>query len=140
MIASQFTLSAVSAGLEICVAFGSSLEPEPEPNQPEPTPSWEETEPFRDGGKYEWMDDAVVENLIAEMKASLGITFVVISHDIVGTFRIADRLGMLYKGRLIAWGTPDEVMHSPDPVVRQFLGRNLQLPSLATAPAAPESN
>ncbi len=79
-----------------------------------------------------------VDDLIAEMKASLGITFVVISHDIVGTFRIADRLGMLYKGRLIAWGTPEQVKHSRDPVVRQFLGRNLQLPALAPQPAAPE--
>ncbi|MDP7114379.1 MAG: hypothetical protein QGH45_20580, partial [Myxococcota bacterium] len=66
-------------------------------------------------------------------KQELGITFVVISHDIVGTFRIADRIGMLYKGRLIAYGTPDQVRHSQDPVLRRFLGRNLQLP-----PAGPQ--
>ncbi len=71
-----------------------------------------------------------VDELIAEMKAALGITFVVISHDIVGSFRIADRIGMLYKGRLIALGTPEEVKRSRDPFVRQFLGRNLQLPPL----------
>lgn len=71
-----------------------------------------------------------VDELIAEMKAALGITFVVISHDIVGSFRIADRIGMLYKGRLIALGTPEEVKRSRDPFVRRFLGRNLQLPPL----------
>jgi len=71
-----------------------------------------------------------IDGLIAEMKQSLGITFVVISHDIVGSFRIADQIGMLYKGRLIAYGTPDEVRHSADPVLRRFLGRNLQLPPL----------
>ena len=41
-------------------------------------------------------------------------------------------IGMLNEGRLIALGTPEEVRHSPEPVVRQFLGRNLQLPPLAT--------
>jgi len=71
-----------------------------------------------------------IDGLIAEMKQSLGITFVVISHDIVGSFRIADQIGMLYKGRLIAYGTPDEVRHRADPVLRRFLGRNLQLPPL----------
>jgi phospholipid/cholesterol/gamma-HCH transport system ATP-binding protein len=69
-----------------------------------------------------------IDRLIGRMKQELGITFVVISHDIVGTFRIADRIGMLYKGRLIAFGTPDQVRHSQDPVLRRFLGRNLQLP------------
>ncbi len=74
-----------------------------------------------------------IDRLISRMKQELGITFVVISHDIVGTFRIADRIGMLYKGRLIAYGTPDQVRHSQDPVLRRFLGRNLQLP-----PAGPQ--
>ena len=73
-----------------------------------------------------------IDRLIAEMKQSLGITFVVISHDIVGSFRIADQIGMLYRGRLIAFGTPDEIKRSEDPVMRQFLGRNLVLPPLET--------
>ena len=71
-----------------------------------------------------------IDRLIGRMKGELGITFVVISHDIVGSFRIADRIGMLYNGRLIAFGTPDRVRHSEDPVLRRFLGRNLQLPPL----------
>ena len=74
-----------------------------------------------------------IDRLIAEMKQALGITFVVISHDIVGTFRIADQIGMLYKGRLVAFGTPDEIKRSRDPVMRQFLGRNLVLPPLEQA-------
>jgi len=74
-----------------------------------------------------------IDRLIAEMKQALGITFVVISHDIVGSFRIADQIGMLYKGRLIAFGTPDEIKHSTDPVLRKFLGRNLALPPLEQA-------
>lgn len=71
-----------------------------------------------------------IDELIGRMKGELGISFVVISHDIVGSFRIADRIGMLYNGRLIAFGTPDQVRHSRDPVLRRFLGRNLQLPPL----------
>ncbi len=69
-----------------------------------------------------------IDRLIMRMKEELGISFVVISHDIVGSFRIADRIGMLYNGRLIAFGTPDRVRQSQDPVLRRFLGRNLQLP------------
>ena len=74
-----------------------------------------------------------IDGLIGRMKTDMGITFVVISHDIVGSFRIADRIGMLYKGRLIALGTPEQVRHSQDPVMRRFLGRNLQLPPLSAA-------
>lgn len=66
-----------------------------------------------------------IDDLIVEMKQRLRITFVVISHDIVGTFRIADAIGMLYKGRLVASGTPDAFRSSSDPIVRQFLARNL---------------
>ena len=76
-----------------------------------------------------------IDDLIAEMKQQMGITFVVISHDIVGSFHIADRIGMLDGGHLIALGTPQEVQSSPDPVVRRFLQRNLTLP-----PLQPESS
>lgn len=71
-----------------------------------------------------------IDALIQRMKEQLGITFVVISHDIVGAFRVADWIGMLYNGGLIASGTPDQVTHSQDPVVRRFLSRNLDLPPL----------
>ncbi len=71
-----------------------------------------------------------IDGLIERMKAELGITFVVISHDIVGAFRVADWIGMLYNGGLIASGTPEEVRRSREPVVRRFLSRNLDLPPL----------
>lgn len=66
-----------------------------------------------------------IDDLIVQMKQRLRITFVVISHDIVGTFRIADVIGMLYKGRLVASGSPEQFRASDDPIVRQFLARNL---------------
>lgn len=66
-----------------------------------------------------------IDELILEMKERLRITFVVISHDIVGTFKIADAVGMLYQGKLVEFGTPEALKRSQNPVVRQFLARNL---------------
>jgi phospholipid/cholesterol/gamma-HCH transport system ATP-binding protein len=75
-----------------------------------------------------------IDALIRRMKEELGITFVVISHDIVGTFRVADFIGMLHGGSLIAQGTPSDLLRSPLKEVRSFLSRNLGLPSLPERP------
>ncbi len=74
------------------------------------------------------MTSDAIDGLIHAMKAKLGITFVVISHDIVGTINVADRIAMLYQGKLIANGPTAEVVRSEHPVLRRFLGRNLILP------------
>ena len=74
------------------------------------------------------MTSDAIDQLIHDMKAKLGITFVIISHDIVGTINVADRIAMLYQGKLIANGTTAEVVRSEHPVLRRFLGRNLILP------------
>lgn len=71
-----------------------------------------------------------IDALIARMKTELGITFIVISHDIVGAFAIADKIAMLYKGHLVAEGSPDELLASRTPIVRKFLSRNMDLPEL----------
>jgi phospholipid/cholesterol/gamma-HCH transport system ATP-binding protein len=73
-----------------------------------------------------------IDALIGKMKDELGVTFVVISHDIVGAFAVADHIAMLYGGGLIAQGTPEQVMASTHPFVRRFLARNLDLPPLET--------
>ena len=75
-----------------------------------------------------------IDGLICRMKEELGVTFVVISHDIVGTFAVADTIAMLYNGRLIASGSPDEILHSREPVLRSFLARNMELPPLDPRP------
>lgn len=74
------------------------------------------------------MTSDAIDNLIHSLKDQLGITFLVISHDIVGTLNVADRVAMLYQGRLVASGTTTEVTRSDHPVVRRFLSRNLVLP------------
>lgn len=71
-----------------------------------------------------------IDSLIAQMKDELGITFIVISHDIVSAFAIADKIAMLYNGVLVAEGSPDEILHSRTPIVRRFLARNMDLPDL----------
>jgi len=61
-----------------------------------------------------------VDRLIVKMNRNFGITSIVITHDINSAFRIADRMSMLFDGRVIFTGTPDDFKNSPDPYVRQF--------------------
>lgn len=63
----------------------------------------------------------VVNRLIQKTHEALGLTFVVISHDIAGAFRIAHRIAMLFKGDIIEVGTPEEIQASPNPMVQQFI-------------------
>jgi phospholipid/cholesterol/gamma-HCH transport system ATP-binding protein len=62
-----------------------------------------------------------VDGMILSAKQRLGITSMVISHDIASAFKVADRLAVLYDGRIAAEGTPAEVRQSPDPFVQRFL-------------------
>lgn len=62
-----------------------------------------------------------IQDLIKETQMRLKKTYVVISHDIAGMFRIADKVAMLYEGKIIAFGTPYDVKRSQDRAVREFL-------------------
>jgi phospholipid/cholesterol/gamma-HCH transport system ATP-binding protein len=64
---------------------------------------------------------AVIDNLIMRMKDELGVTGVVITHDMESAFRISDRIAMLYDGRVRYEGTPDELRRCEDPVVKGFI-------------------
>ena len=59
--------------------------------------------------------------LIRRLNDTLGITSIVVSHDLEETFRIADQVIILANGGIAAQGTPDEVRHSTDPLVHQFV-------------------
>ena len=59
--------------------------------------------------------------LIRQMNDTLGITSIVVSHDLEETFRIADKVIILANGGIAAQGTPEEVRHSSDPLVHQFV-------------------
>jgi phospholipid/cholesterol/gamma-HCH transport system ATP-binding protein len=62
-----------------------------------------------------------VDSMIVQAKERRGVTSMVISHDIASAFRVADRLAVLYDGRIAAQGTPEEVRRSDDPYVQRFL-------------------
>jgi phospholipid/cholesterol/gamma-HCH transport system ATP-binding protein len=62
-----------------------------------------------------------VDGMILAAKNKLGVTSMVISHDIASAFKVADRLAVLYDGHLAAEGTPEEVRASKDPYVQRFL-------------------
>jgi phospholipid/cholesterol/gamma-HCH transport system ATP-binding protein len=59
--------------------------------------------------------------LIRELNGALGLTSIVVSHDLDETFGIADQVIVLANGKIAAQGTPDEVRHSTDPLVAQFV-------------------
>ena len=59
--------------------------------------------------------------LIRQLNDTLALTTIVVSHDLEETFRIADQVIVLANGRIVAQGTPDEVRHSTDPLVHQFV-------------------
>ncbi|MBO7411053.1 MAG: ATP-binding cassette domain-containing protein, partial [Ottowia sp.] len=60
--------------------------------------------------------------LIRQLNDALGITSIIVSHDVAETFEIADRIAILADGGIIADGTPAEVAASEHPLVRQFIG------------------
>ena len=64
--------------------------------------------------------DAINE-LIRELQQKLEITSVAVTHDIKSAYKIADTIAMLYQGKIIAEGSPDEIRNSLDPVVKQFI-------------------
>ncbi len=64
--------------------------------------------------------DAINE-LIISMKKNMNVTSVVITHDMISTYKVADRIAMLYQGKIIALGTPEEIRNSKDEIVQQFI-------------------
>lgn len=62
-----------------------------------------------------------VNELTLQLQKTIGVTSIVITHDLGAAFMIADRIAMLYKGRIIACGTRDEIRSNPHPVLQQLL-------------------
>ena len=62
-----------------------------------------------------------VDKLIRELSDKLGVTSIVVSHDLQSIFSIADRIVMLYKGRVKMIGTPGDFKNAADPIVQQFI-------------------
>jgi phospholipid/cholesterol/gamma-HCH transport system ATP-binding protein len=66
---------------------------------------------------------AELDELILLLKEAFQMTVIVVTHEMPSTFRIADRIAMLYQGTFSSVGTKDEIRASQNPRVRQFLDR-----------------
>jgi len=62
-----------------------------------------------------------INNLILQLKQDLKVTSIVITHDMNSTYKVADRIAMLYDGQIIEVDSPQEIRSSPNPVVQQFI-------------------
>ncbi len=82
---------------------------------------------------------AVIDQLIVRTREALGVTSIVITHDMRSAYTVGDRIAMLYRGRIRQVGTVDEIRATTDPVVRQFIegrpegGRAAERASLSQA-------
>jgi phospholipid/cholesterol/gamma-HCH transport system ATP-binding protein len=66
------------------------------------------------------MADAINE-LIIQMREQLNVTSIAITHDMKSAYKIADRIAMLFQGKIIEVGIPEEIRNSSNPIVRQFI-------------------
>jgi phospholipid/cholesterol/gamma-HCH transport system ATP-binding protein len=62
-----------------------------------------------------------INELIRSLHDKLNVTSLVVTHDMKSAYHIADKIAMMYKGKIILEGTPQEVQQSTDPVVHQFI-------------------
>jgi phospholipid/cholesterol/gamma-HCH transport system ATP-binding protein len=65
---------------------------------------------------------ATITKLIIKLQRELGVTSVVVSHDIRSVFRMASKVALLYDQRITFFGTPEEMSGADDPYIRDFLG------------------
>src|SRR6185312_13012039 len=64
---------------------------------------------------------AVIDELMVRMQKQLGVTSIVITHDMRSAYFVGSRIAMLFEGRVRQVGSVEEIRHSEDPVVRQFI-------------------
>jgi phospholipid/cholesterol/gamma-HCH transport system ATP-binding protein len=64
---------------------------------------------------------AVIDELMVRTRKELGVTSVVVTHDMRSAYTVGDRIAMLYQGRIRQAGTIAEIQHTDDPVVRNFI-------------------
>jgi len=62
-----------------------------------------------------------INDLIVKMREELKVTSVAITHDMHSAYKIADRIAMLYQGRIVHEGTPEEIRNTENEIVRQFI-------------------
>jgi len=73
----------------------------------------------------------VINELILKLQRELGVTTVVVTHDMTSAYKIADRIIMLHNGKIVADGDADHIRNHPHPVVQQFINGQVSEDDLA---------
>lgn len=69
-----------------------------------------------------------INDLILRMQERLRVTSIVVTHDMTSAYKVANRIAMLYKGKIIGLGTPETIKHTQDPIIRQFIAGSAEGP------------
>ena len=80
---------------------------------------------------------AIIDALMVRMQKQLGVTGIVITHDMRSAYTVGTRIAMLYEGTVRQVGTVDEIKHSSDPIVRQFIEGRAELGPVDEPMASP---
>jgi len=75
---------------------------------------------------------AIIDDLMMRMQRQLGVTGIVITHDMRSAYTVGTRIAMLYEGKVQQVGTVDEIKNTRDPVVRQFIEGRAELAAAGT--------
>lgn len=73
----------------------------------------------------------IVDELVKRLDRELGVTSVMVTHDVRGAFRVADRLALLSDGKIVLQGTQEDFRNSSDPRVKAFLERDFDHSTIA---------
>jgi len=69
----------------------------------------------------------IIDSLVEKLQHELSVTSVMVTHDVRGAFRVADRIALLWQAKIRAVGTAEEIVASKDEAVQQFLERDLEM-------------
>lgn len=70
----------------------------------------------------------IINDLIIKVRAELKNTAIVVTHDMTSAYKVADRIAMMHKGKIIFIGTAEEIQNTSDPMVQQFIKGRAQGP------------
>lgn len=115
--ARQKTISEISGGMKKRVALARLLVLNPE------ILLWDEPTTGLDP-----VMSMVINDLIRRMQREFNVTSLVVTHDMKSALYVGDRIGMLYGGRLVETGTPEEIRNTANPIVFQFINGELDGP------------
>ncbi|MBI4502803.1 MAG: ATP-binding cassette domain-containing protein [Gemmatimonadetes bacterium] len=70
---------------------------------------------------------SIIDSLVEKLRDELGVTSVVVTHDVRSAFQIANRIALLHEGKIRAEGNPEQLLAVEDEAVQRFLGRDLDI-------------